>query len=126
MLEKKGLKALLDLSPKAGPVSEVRSLGQQDPGGEYGDLVGMQATTNSSTISRRSSPERQGKTSGGRGGLTGVCRTPPLLNAELRAVPGPPLLAGPRELREAPGGAIAPQLPPSSPAKATTGEMCPS
>lgn len=65
VLEKKGLKALLDLSPEAGPVAEVRSLGQQDPGGEYGDLVDVQATTSSLTISRRSSPERQGKTSGG-------------------------------------------------------------
>lgn len=57
VLGEKGLKAHLDLSPEAGPVAEVRSLGQRNPG--RGTRV-----TSSSPVSGKTPPELRGRSWG--------------------------------------------------------------
>lgn len=85
VLGKKSLKAHLDLSPEAGPVAEVRSLRQQNPGCDR-DFVSARATSSAST-SRRMSPKLQQR-SWGPSVCVWLCRCP-LQSPERYLVPQP-------------------------------------
>lgn len=86
VLGKKGLKAHLDLSPEAGPVAEVRSLRQQNPGCDR-DFVSARATSSAST-SRRMSPKLQQRSWGPSPVCVWLCRCP-LQSPERYLVPQP-------------------------------------
>lgn len=84
VLGEKGLKAHLDLSPEAGPVAEVRSLSQQNPGCGQGS----RRPTGHQLLSYLQEDVAQAPTKI-LGALTGVRLALPLTVTELRVVHGP-------------------------------------